>query len=184
MDKREQQGALGKVLAQLREVVGRNKQQEGTAHGQGRSETIVDDGDASAPQRERIAHDEGLVRDVLALVGVDYDALIKMDGKTPYSLAVQANPQLTSDVLQAEQPVVAALKIALGYRPYAEFVGKYGQEPGEIKERIRAEVMAENKKLPEEVKAPEGMVFSGPFGGGKAPVAKAKKVGLGDYFKG
>jgi hypothetical protein len=176
MDKREQQGALGKVLAQLREVVAKGKT------GAAASETITDDGKVNEAKRVAIARDEALAREVLALVGVEYDALIAMDGKTPYSLAVQANPQLTSDVLQAEQPVVAALKVALGYKPYAEFVGKYGKEPGEIRERIRAEMAAEKGPVPEEVKPVAGMVFSG-RGGGKVVPAKPKSGGLGDFFK-
>lgn len=177
MDKREQQGTLGKVLAQLRGVVGGNKQQGESAH-----ETITDDGVVPDGKRAGIARDEALAREVLALVGIDYDALIAMDGKTPYSQAVQANPQVTSDVLQAEQPVVAALKVALGYRPYAEFADKYGHEPGEIRERIRAEMVAEKQPVPEEVKPAAGMVFSG-RSGGKVPAAKVKAGGLGDFFK-
>jgi hypothetical protein len=83
------------------------------------------------------------VRAALQLVGVDYDALISMDNGSVYAKAVAANPQLLQEVSRAKEPVLAALQIAVGFKPVADFTGKYGTTPDEIKAKMRAEFEAE-----------------------------------------
>lgn len=148
-------------------------------------ETIGDDAPLAAAARDAISRDEALVREALGLAGMDYDALIAMDGVSPYSQAVAANPALIQDILKDEMPVLAAVKVAMGYKPYADFAGKYGKEPGEIREKIKAEVLAEMKGDPVEaapvVKAAVGPLFSARYG--KAAVGKAAKGDLASLFK-
>ena len=158
--------------------------QGGTGVGGG-SQTIGDDGDAPAGARAAIGRDEPLVREVLGLVGVDYDALIAMDGKSPYSLAAAANPALIQDILTDERPVLAAVKVALGYKPVAEFQGKYGTTPEDIKAKIREEVLADMKGDPADaqpvVKAAVGPLFSHRAGGKR--VQPMVKTDLASLFK-
>ncbi len=156
----------------------------GTPH-----ETITDDAPLAADARAALARDEGLVREVLGLVGVDYDALIRMDGQSPYSLAVEAKPALVRDILRDERPVLAALRVAMGFKPMAEFQGKYGKEPDAIKAKIREEVMAEvgRDKPPAEEKTPTkaatGPLFSSRYGAGATRAPQAAALGMGDIFK-
>ena len=147
----------------------------------GGGETIADDGVIPADKQTQIACDEALVRDVLGLVGVDYDALIKMDGQSVYAKAVEANPDILKNVLGADKPVLAALKVAMGFKPVAEFVGKYGSSPADIKAAMRAEFEAE--MAAKEGKGAEGPVFSGAKSGVRAAVPTGVKRGkLVDVF--
>jgi hypothetical protein len=166
-------GKLEKMLAQMRALAERQK---GTKAG----ETLTDDGPLSATRRGEIARDEAVVRQALALVKVDYDALIATEGDTPYAQAVRANPRVADEVLKAEQPVLAALKIALDYQPYAEFQAKYGREPSEIKERIAAELQpaAAAERQPKKPVAP---VFASRRGSGGSVAAPANRK-LQDVF--
>ncbi|MFZ2587742.1 MAG: hypothetical protein WAZ18_06475, partial [Alphaproteobacteria bacterium] len=146
----------------------------------GKIETLADDGPLAAGARDALGRDEALVREVLRLVDVDYDALIAMDGKSPYSLAVAANPAVVDDILKDASPVVAAMKVALGYKPVAEFTQKYGSAPDEVKAKIKAEVLAEMQGAPADavpvVKRGVGPLFSGKTGRGGVE----KAVGKGD----
>lgn len=162
---------------------------DGNPHGRngqaGKStETIGDDGEASAGARAAIARDEPLVREVLRLVGVDYDALIAMDGVSPYSLAVASNPALIQDILMDERPVLAAVKVALGFKPQAEFAAKYGTTPEDIKKNIRDEVVADlqGDKVDAHpvAKAAMGPLFSSRTGRG--PVTPKKATDLRGVF--
>mgnify|MGYP006267984581 CR=1 FL=1 len=116
-------------------------------------ETLADDGQIAADKQAMIEADEDIIRPVLALFDIDYDALIRLDSVTdkedeagqysPYARAVQANPALLQQVMQAERPVLAALKAALAFKPYAEFAEKYGDDPQSIRDKLREELRAE-----------------------------------------
>lgn len=147
-------------------------------------QTLGDDGPVAADTRAAIARDEALVREVLRMVGVDYDALIAMDGNSPYSLAVEANPALIQDILTDEKPVLAGLKVALGFKPQAEFSAKYGKTPEDIKANIRAEVMAELQGDKVEAKPAAKAAVAPLFSSrsGRAPVAKQERTDLRGVF--
>ncbi|MFZ2620338.1 MAG: hypothetical protein WAX89_05635 [Alphaproteobacteria bacterium] len=131
-------------------------------------ETISDDAALSPEVQARLMADESLVREVLKLFNVDYDALIKMDAgegqeATPYARAVKANPAVLEHVLQSAQPVLAALQVALGFKPYAEFMAKYGDDPQSIRDAIRKEVEAELQATPAPESATSGVPVVSPF---------------------
>lgn len=168
---------LGKLKQQLQALQGKAK------HEVGGGETIADDGVIPADRQARLTRDEALVRDALGLFGVDYDALIKMDGASVYSRAVQANPALAGEVLKAESPVLEALKIAVQFKPVAEFTGKYGSTPEDIKAAMRAEIEAEMAAKDGEAKPKAaGPVFSGRAASGGAAAKPAKGNTLSDVF--
>lgn len=153
------------------------QRQAAEARGQ-RHETVADDGPVAAGARDAIARDEALVREVLAMVGVDYDALIAMDGQSPYAQAVAAKPTLVQDILTDERPVLAALKAAFAFKPVAEFTGKYGHGPDEIRANIRKEVMDEMQgdaaDAPPVAKGSKGPLFSSRYGTGRSAKAGTK----------
>lgn len=142
----------------------------------GVSETISDDAEISEEKRQMIATVERLVRETLAIFGMDYDALIRMDGKSLYARVVSRRPEVLEAVMADANPVLAALKIAVGFQPYAEFVEKYGDEPEAIKKAIREEVLAEMKQARS---AQESGVVQTPtnpsFSGQKSPQNSVKK---------
>ncbi len=179
-------GKLEQIKAQLQKVQGAAPAANNTANMKvGGGETIADDGGIPADKmnqiQAQIASDEALVRDVLALTGGDYDALVRMDGESVYSRAVQANPEILKQVMASERPVLAALKVAMGYKPVAEFVGKYGSSPAEIKAAMRAEIEAEMAAKESGVAKVGGPVFSGTRA--SAPAAATRKLGkLVDVF--
>lgn len=106
-------------------------------------ETLGDDYQDISPELlAKINKEEPVVRATLALVGVDYDALIRMDGVSAYSKAIQANPQVLKRVAVAQSPVLEALRIALKFKPIAEFTEKYGKTPEEMHKNITAEAQA------------------------------------------
>lgn len=114
-------------------------------------ETLADDyADVPAALMQKIQQTEPLVRQVLALVQVDYDALIKMDGKSPYAQAIKANKHVLNEVAKADNPVLRALEISLKYKPIAEFKEKYGNTPDDIKQKMKQELMEEmaRKEVP------------------------------------
>lgn len=172
-------GKLETVMARLKDLAQRrNAAAQGDSSAVGKAavgrETVADDGKISADKQQVIAASEAVVRPVLKMFGVDYDALIRMDGKSPYALAVDSQPDVLQGVLGAENPVLAALQVATGYQPYAEFSARYGKEPAEIKQNIRAEVLAEDGEEKEPMPA-GGLVFSQRYGGGRT----AKEVERG-----
>jgi hypothetical protein len=151
---------LERVLGQLREL---EKRQQAAGQSPVPDQTVADDKAVSDEVMRGVLADEALVRPVLELVGVDYDALVAMDGISPYSQAVGANEALLEQVMQAERPVLAALNVALGFKPYAEFVAKYGADPAGIKDKLRQEILAE-QAAPAATTAARGAVFSAPVG--------------------
>lgn len=171
-------GKLEEIKKRLAALQGDGQTQASDKVGGG--ETIADDGHIPADRQTRIAEDEALARAVLALVGVDYDALIKMDGESVYSQVTRANPEVLRQVLNAERPVLAALQVAMGYKPVADFVGKYGSTPEDIKAAMRAEFEAEMADK-EDGRRVEGPVFSGKRAAAKAP-AMARRGELADVF--
>jgi len=127
------------------------------------SETISDDYDLSAEVQQKILDTEGLLREALALFGIDYNALVRMDAQSAYAQAIQASPEVARRVAEASNPVLEALKVAVYFQPYAEFQSKYGQTPEEIKANLRkefeqelasGEVANENKAAAVKVEAP------------------------------
>ena len=111
-----------------------------------KEETISDDFDMEPALMEKIKASENEMRDLLKSMGQDYDALIKMDGKSVYARAVAANPAILDFVKSSANPVLEAVKIAMGFKPYADFMEKYGSEPSEIIENVRKEIDGENMK--------------------------------------
>lgn len=108
-------------------------------------ETIADDFDASPDEIKKIQNAENDMRSLLKAMDVDYDTLIRMDNKSVYSRAVAANPAILEFVRTSANPVLEAVKIALGFKPYAEFMDKYGNEPNEILKNIHQEFETKNK---------------------------------------
>lgn len=177
---------LNEKLHQIRtQLESLNKPQaSGAQQVGGEGATLSDDAPLPADKRAAIAREEMLVRGALKAVGVDYESLISteaQEGKaSPYALAVQANPKVLEDVLKAEFPTLKALEVAIGFKPYAEFVGKYGAEPAAIKAAILAE--AKQTQEPPEAAAPKGLPFSSGRGPAKAASGKPKGT-LGEVFR-
>lgn len=157
------QGApkLEKILGQLRDLA---KLQDAAKPADAGTQSVANDGPLSAAKMQAVVADEALVRPVLALLGVDYDALVAMDGKSAYSQAVGANPALLEQVLGADRPVLAALQVAFRFKPYADFAATYGSDPAQIKDKLRQEVLAEMAQTPAQPAAARGAVFSAPVG--------------------
>jgi len=175
-------GKLEEIKKRLATLQGNASQTsgEGASDKVGGGETIADDGVIPADRQTRIAEDEALVRAALAMAGIDYDALIAMDGESVYSQVVRAHPDVLKQVLEAERPVLAALQVAMGYKPVADFVGKYGSTPEDIKAAMRAEFEAEMAEK-EAGRKVAGPVFSGSRAVAKAPAEK-RKGELADVF--
>lgn len=153
-------------------------------------QTISDDSPLPPDKVAAVKRDEELVRGALALFGIAYDDLIAMRDAagqpTAYAQAVQANPALLSEVPDNPQPVLAALRIALGFKPYAEFAQRYGQTPDAVKEAIRAEMASEMKAsgtAEPALKAALAPVFSGNRAGAGRASAKRAKATLADVFE-
>lgn len=107
------------------------------------TETISDDYDLSPEVQQQIIDTEGLLREALALFGIDYNALVRMDGNSVYAQAVTASPEVARRVAESTNPVLEALKVATFFKPYAEFQNRYGTTPEEIKANLRKEFEAE-----------------------------------------
>ena len=172
-------GRLERIRAQLQALAGKQKVPA-------EAQTIADDGSPlPAAKLAAIGRDEGLVRGTLELFGLNYDSLIAMDGQSAYAQAVQAQPELPKRVLASEQPVLEALKIALGFKPFAEFAQKYGRTPDDIKAAVEREVRAEmagkvGKKSADVAKV-EAPLFSAPVGQRTVPSVR-RKNGLREVF--
>lgn len=173
------QDKLGEIKSRLQKI------QAGQEVG-GEGATLGDDAPLPANTRAAIAREETLVRRALKAVGFDYDALIAQEGQegktSAYAQAVAANPAVLKQVLASDSPVVAALEVAVNYKPYAEFAAKYGRDPAAIKEAIRAEVLAEMPTAEEPIKAQKALPFSR---GGRAQSASsvATDVTLAKVFR-
>ncbi len=151
-----QMGADAPLNAKFKEIQTRIKQLQSGQEVGGEGATLGDDAPLPANKRAAIAREEGVVRQALKAVGFDYDALIAQEAQegksSAYAQAVAANPEILKQVLEADSPAVAALEVAMRFKPYAEFNAKYGKEPEAIRQAIRAEVMAE---MPTEAEAPK-----------------------------
>ena len=171
------------ILRQLTELAERQK---ATAERTGKPlETVADDADIGADRQKLIGLQEAIVRPVLALFGIDYGSLIAMDGKSLYSQAVQARPDMLKAMLASDMPVLEALKVAVAYKPYAEFGQKYGRTPDEVKAKIRAEALAEAgvaAPAAADAEPPQlGAVFAG-VGGQRAVAPRRRQGSLSDVF--
>lgn len=103
------------------------------------TETISDDYNLSVEAQQKIIDTESLLREALALFGIDYNALVRMDEASAYAQAIQASPEVARRVAESSNPVLEALKIAVYFKPYADFQSRYGQTPDEIKANLRQE---------------------------------------------
>lgn len=185
----EAQGPLNTKLQTIKAQLGALNAAQGQTKVGGEGATISDDAPLPADKRAAIARDETLVRGALKAVGVDYDALISMEGQegktSPYALAAQANPQVLNEVLASDIPVLKALEVAVGFKPYAEFTAKYGSAPEAIKAAIKAEALAESKGQAEaeEPKSAGNLPFSRRQTMGAPKATKAGKGGLTEVFR-
>jgi nitrogenase molybdenum-iron protein alpha/beta subunit len=180
VDKNEQD-SLKQLAEKLDKMNAKNKTPQA-------SETIGDDFDVDVNKLKMIEKSEAEMRILLKLMDMDYDALIRMDGKSIYSRAVNSNSAVLEHVKNAENPVLEAVKISLQFKPYAEFMEKYGQEPTEIFKNIKQELegqVSEQKKtekpfIQEQI---EGAPFSG-ISNLKAEEAKQSEMpSLNEIFK-
>ncbi|HAG52915.1 MAG TPA: hypothetical protein DCL21_03920 [Alphaproteobacteria bacterium] len=113
-------------------------------------QTVSDDFDVEEVKQQQILHYEDIIRKSLALFDLNYDDLIRMDGKSAYCKAVQLYPHLLDEVKKSECPPLTALHIAKSMQPYLEFTSKYGSSFEEIKQSLKDEInneSAENKKV-------------------------------------
>lgn len=160
VDKNEQESM--QQLAEKLEELNAQKTAAPTA-----KETISDDFDVDAERLKTIEKCEAEMRELLQMMNINYDDLIRMDGKSVYSRAVSANPAVLQHVKNAQNPVLEAVKISLQFKPYAEFMEKYGQEPDEIFQNIKQEIADQNDKGQQKTATPsvteiiEGSSFSG-----------------------
>lgn len=159
--RREAMSGEAKPTTSLEEIMQRLSklaEQQNTIN-QNATETVQDDADFNEDVLAKIETEEALVRPVLALFGLDYDALIDEGSGSVYGRAVQANPTILQHVAQAKSPVLAALQVVAAFKPYAEFMERYGENPEDIKKAILAEAEGHKK----EQKKHEEKVPSSPF---------------------
>lgn len=175
------QAPLEALRAKLREL------QAAPAREVGGDGTVSNDGPLPADKKTQVERDEALVRPVLALFGLDYAALITAEEgpngeKSPYAQAVAANPRLLQEVLAADNPVLAALQVAVSFKPYADFTQKYGTTPEAIKAAIVQEAQGQAKPAGERDSRRYGPVFSGTYGTAAATAPGPKKTDLKSVF--
>lgn len=178
VDKNEQ-NSLNELAKKLEEL---GEQKGNTQH----LETIADDFEVSADRMKIIEKSEAEMRELLGLLGVNYDDLIRMDDKSVYARAVKANPNIWDYVKNAENPVLAAVKVSLQFKPYAEFMEKYGQEPSEIFQNIKHEIEGEKKQPQKAMLAVEEVIEGASFSdmptAQKAKSKSSKPLGLAEIF--
>ena len=143
-------------------------------------QTLGDDFDLLPEQLNVIEQTEKEMRELLAHFDVSYDRLIAMDGQSVYSRAVAANPAILTAVKEATNPVYAAVKIALQFKPYADFMEKYGSEPNEILSNIKQAEKAEFSPRESGVNSPS---FSSTKMAKKMEEKVSKTPSLDDIFK-
>lgn len=111
-------------------------------------QTVSDDFNADKAKESLILEQEHIIRNVLALFDINYDDLIRMDGKSAYCQAVQFYPHLINEVKQSPYPALTALQIAKNMQPYLNFTSKYGKSLDEIKENLKKEIKQESSAKP------------------------------------
>jgi hypothetical protein len=148
------------------------------------TETISDDYDLSPEVQQKIIDTESLLREALALFGIDYNALVRMDSSSVYAQAIQASPEVARRVAESDNPVMEALKIAAYFKPYAEFQNRYGRTPDEIKASLRREFeeeAAQTTAPAEKAAAPvEAPLFSRRAYGSKPTAKTTARPAVGD----
>lgn len=150
-DKKVSQSAkVQEILKKLDEITAANKQTEQSntqpvdAKEQTQQQTVSDDFMTNKQQDEAIQGQESIIRQVLALFNVNYDDLIRLDGKSAYCQAVQFYPFLIDEVKKAPCPPLRALQIAKAMEPYIAFTNKYGTTMEQIRDSLKQEVKQEN----------------------------------------
>ena len=133
-----------------------------------------------------------MVRPLLALFDINYDDLVRLEpgeggNVSPYARAVNANPAVLERVFQSDRPVLAALQVALGFKPYAEFMDQYGEDPQSIRDAIRDEVKAELTAPAVDAtaqgKTPSATPFSASQRQSNGQTKTPETPNLGDIFK-
>lgn len=138
---------LEKLDEQKQSFVQSNKQTQANVNNQEKTkQTVSDDFDVEKAKQMQILHYEDVIRKTLALFDLNYDDLIRMDGKSAYCKAVQFYPHLINEVKQSECPPLTALHIAKSMKPYLEFTQKYGSSLEDIKQSLKDEISAEMKE--------------------------------------
>jgi len=106
-------------------------------------QTVSDDFDVENAKQQQILHYEDIIRKSLAMFNLNYDDLIRMDGKSAYCKAVQIYPHLLDEVKKSECPPLTALHIAKSMQPYLDFTTKYGSSIEQIKQSLKDEISNE-----------------------------------------
>lgn len=109
-------------------------------------QTVSDDFDVDSAKKQDILHYEQIIRKTLELFDINYDDLIRMDGKSAYNQAVQFYPNLLEEVKKSKCPPLTALNIAKKMQPYMEFTAKYGSSIDDIKQNLKNEVSMQAKQ--------------------------------------
>lgn len=107
-------------------------------------QTVSDDFNVEEKAKQQILHYEEIIRKTLELFDINYDEMIRMDGKSAYNKAVQFYPHLLDEVKKSTCPPLTALNIAKKMQPYMEFTKKYGSSIEDIKQSLKNEVADEN----------------------------------------
>jgi hypothetical protein len=108
-------------------------------------QTVSDDFDVNSAKKQDILHYEQIIRKTLELFDINYDDLIRMDGKSAYNQAVQFYPNLLEEVKESKCPPLTALNIAKKMQPYMEFTAKYGSSIDDIKQNLKNEMSMQAK---------------------------------------
>ena len=74
--------------------------------------------------------------------------------------------------------MLAALQVALNFKPYAEFMDKYGDDPQNIKDAIREEIKAELLTPAEDKTQPKDDLLVSPFSASQRRASVDNKVGV------
>lgn len=115
-------------------------------------QTISDDFKIEGAKEKQILHYEEIIRKTLEMFDLNYDDLIRMDGKSAYCKAVEFYPHLIDEVKSSKCPPLTALHIAKSMKPYIEFTQKYGSSLKDIKQNLKNEINNEkSSKISEAV---------------------------------
>ena len=133
---------LAKLEERKQTSVTSNKVQEVEKNEQ---QTVSDDFEVEEQDKQQILYFEQIIRKTLELFDINYDEMIRMDGKSAYYKAVSFYPHLLDEVKKSTCPPLTALNIAKKMQPYIEFTEKYGSSIEDIKQSLKQEVSDEAK---------------------------------------
>lgn len=108
-------------------------------------QTVSDDFNVEEQAKQQILYYEQIIRKTLELFDINYDDMIRMDGKSAYNKAIDFYPHLLNEVKNSTCPPLTALHIAKRMQPYIEFTTKYGSSIDDIKQSLKNEVSNEVK---------------------------------------